>query len=204
MVEQNNSSSQQEAAAGAQAQAEPDEKHGVKSLGPLELQLMSALWSSAEPLSVQGVIDGLGPGHNYKTVMTVLNRLVAKKLLERELDGRAYRYRPRRRRSEFLRSAADEIVHDYLASYGDDAAAHLAGAVGVYAAPEQPPPSPQPSSPPPFPQSPPFQASAIPPLQPEFPDPGVALRTTLAAFVLTALGLQVAITLLDLARRGLR
>jgi len=100
---------------------------------------MEALWGAASELSVQGVSDALGPGHNYKTVMTVLNRLVEKGLLMRELDGRAYRYRPSQSRPQFLRSAADELVRGYLDAYGPDAAAHLASAAGAGAAPQAPP-----------------------------------------------------------------
>lgn len=109
------------------------------ALGALETRLMEALWGAASELSVQGVSDALGPGHNYKTVMTVLNRLVEKGLLMRELDGRAYRYRPSQSRPQFLRSAADELVRGYLDAYGPDAAAHLASAAGAGAAPQAPP-----------------------------------------------------------------
>ena len=109
------------------------------ALGALETRLMEALWGSASELSVQGVSDALGPGHNYKTVMTVLNRLVEKGLLMRELDGRAYRYRPSQSRPQFLRSAADELVRGYLDAYGPDAAAHLASAAGAGSAPQAPP-----------------------------------------------------------------
>ena len=101
------------------------------ALGALETRLMEALWGSDSELSVQGVSDALGPGHNYKTVMTVLNRLVEKGLLMRELDGRAYRYRPSQSRPQFLRSAADELVRGYLDAYGPEAAAHLASAAGA-------------------------------------------------------------------------
>jgi predicted transcriptional regulator len=98
-------------------------------LGALEAQLVEALWISETPLTVQEVVDALGPGHNYKTVMTVLNRLVEKELLGRELDGRAYRYQPRMSREEFLRAVADELVHGYLGAYGAESGAHLTDAV---------------------------------------------------------------------------
>jgi predicted transcriptional regulator len=104
-------------------------RHGPRGLGALEAQLMGLLWGTADKLTVQGVVDGLGPGHNYKTVMTVLNRLVDKELLQRELDGRAYRYHPKQSRDEFLRSVADELVGGYLESYGAGSGAHLTSAV---------------------------------------------------------------------------
>ena len=109
------------------------------ALGALETRLMEALWGSASELSVQGVSDALGPGHNYKTVMTVLNRLVDKGLLTRELDGRAYRYRPSQTRPQFLRSAANELVRGYVEAYGPDAAEHLASAAGAGPSRQAPP-----------------------------------------------------------------
>jgi predicted transcriptional regulator len=104
-----------------------------RGLGTLEAQLMDALWASTAELSVQEVSTALGPGHNYKTVMTVLNRLVEKQLLARQLDGRAFRYRPTDTRESFLRTVADELVHGYVESYGSGSAAHLARAVDTVA-----------------------------------------------------------------------
>ena len=111
--------------------AEP--RRAPRGLGTLETQLMDILWDSTSELSVQDVCDALGPGHNYKTVMTVLNRLVEKTLLERQLDGRAYRYHPHEGREQFLRAVADELVHSYLESYGNESAGHLASAIGTSA-----------------------------------------------------------------------
>ena len=90
---------------------------------------MDILWATSNRLNVQEVCDALGPGHNYKTVMTVLNRLVEKRLLERQLDGRAFRYHPPQSREAFLRTMAAELVAGYLQSYGSGSAAHLTGAI---------------------------------------------------------------------------
>ncbi len=120
----------------APAEEQQEHRRAVRVLGTLESQLMDVLWDvTPKELSVQDVCTALGPGHNYKTVMTVLNRLVEKDLLVRQLDGRAYRYRPRSSRREFLRSVADELVHGYMEAYGADAAPHLASALQM-AAPE--------------------------------------------------------------------
>ena len=116
-------------------------------LGSLESRLMDLLWDARAQLSGQEVCDRLGDQHNYKTVMTVLNRLVEKELLRRELDGRAYRYVPRMDRSSFLRSVADDLVRGYAQAYGEAGLAHLSAAVGgvvprATAAPAQAPASP--------------------------------------------------------------
>lgn len=119
-------------------QAETERKTPVTSLGPLETRLMDAAWSAGRSLSVQDVVDRLGGG-NYKTVMTVLNRLVEKEMLARELDGRAYRYRPTHGRDEFLRAAADGLVRGYVEAFGGDAANHLADAARVASPPADEP-----------------------------------------------------------------
>jgi predicted transcriptional regulator len=107
--------------------------HSVRGLGALETLLMEALWAAEAPLTVQEVLEALGPGHNYKTVMTVLNRLVEKELLQRALDGRAYRYHPLQSREQFLRSVADELVRGYINAYGAQSGSYLAQAVNAVA-----------------------------------------------------------------------
>ncbi len=175
---------------------ESDQRKGVKSLGPLESQLMEALWSAAG-LSVQDVIDRLGSGHNYKTVMTVLNRLVQKGLLERQLDGRAYRYHASQGRDEFLRSAADEVVHQYMESFGGNATEYLADAVDAVA----PRPARVAFEPSRAAFEPPRAAFEDVPPPPHVHEPAPR-QVPIAAIVLTALALQI--VTLFLARRGVR
>ena len=87
-------------------------------LGSLEAQLMELLWDSGEPLRGQEILKKLQGQHNYKTVMTVLNRLVEKKLLERTLEGKAYRYKTVETRETFIRSIAEDLVGGYKKAYG--------------------------------------------------------------------------------------
>ena len=62
----------------------------ARLFGELEAKVMESIWAlqDQEP-TVQAVCDYLGPGHNYKTVMTVLNRLVEKGALTRQRRSRA-------------------------------------------------------------------------------------------------------------------
>ena len=106
-----------------------DLRRAPRVLGALEARLMELLWGTPERLSVQDVCARLDGGHNYKTVMTVLNRLVDKELLVRELDGRAYRYRPLMDRAAFLRSVADGLVRSYEDAYGVEGRPYLQEAV---------------------------------------------------------------------------
>ena len=104
----------------------------IRSLGSLETRLMNVLWAHSVEQSVQEVCDALGPTPaNYKTVMTVLNRLVQKSLLVRRLDGRAYRYRPRRSRGWYLESVVREFVQELVRSFGPDARVHVVRVAGA-------------------------------------------------------------------------
>jgi predicted transcriptional regulator len=77
---------------------------------------MEAIWALDEP-SVQDVIDYLGSSLNYKTTMTVLNRLVDKGVLQRRKEGRAFVYTPVASRDELLASVFDQMVRGM---FGDD------------------------------------------------------------------------------------
>ena len=95
----------------------------ARVLGRLEARIMEVLWASPAELSVQGVCRALGPTSNYKTVMTVLGRLVNKGLLRRRMEGKAYLYQPNLERDDFLRSVADGVIEGLLHEYGDVAVA---------------------------------------------------------------------------------
>ena len=66
--------------------------------------MLSALWSSPTPLSVREVLGRLKrrPSLAYTTVLTVLDRLYDKQLVDREMQGKAFLYRPRISREAWL------------------------------------------------------------------------------------------------------
>lgn len=74
-------------------------------LGPLEERVLETLWRSPRGLSVREVRSGLGEGLAYTTVMTTLDRLYKKGLLERQRDGRAFRYAARASREALATGA---------------------------------------------------------------------------------------------------
>lgn len=68
-------------------------------LGELEQVVMAVLWRSRVPLQVRDVQEALREQDRdlaYTTVMTVMDRLAKKGALERQLEGRAWQYRPRK------------------------------------------------------------------------------------------------------------
>ncbi|HEX5597695.1 MAG TPA: BlaI/MecI/CopY family transcriptional regulator [Micromonosporaceae bacterium] len=108
----------------------------LRSLGPLESTVMNALWQSPTPVTVREMLQLLADRElAYTTVMTVLDNLHRKGWVERELDGRAYRYRPRSSREEHigrlmteaLSSAADQ--HAALARFVANMSAQEAAAL---------------------------------------------------------------------------
>lgn len=84
--------------------------------GELEARLMEAVWALDHP-SVKEVIDYLGGDLNYKTTMTVLNRLVEKEVLARHKAGRYFVYTPTVSREDLLAQVFDQMVRGM---FGDD------------------------------------------------------------------------------------
>ncbi|OLT17639.1 penicillinase repressor [Pseudonocardia sp. CNS-139] len=89
----------------------------MRGLGELEAAVMDVLWRSADPLRVRDVLDRLVRDRKlaYTTVMTVLDNLHRKGWVQREMDGRAYRYRPSASREE----ATARALRDLLDASGD-------------------------------------------------------------------------------------
>lgn len=92
------------------------EKGLTQIFGELEAKLMEAVWALDQP-SVKEVIDYLGGDLNYKTTMTVLNRLVEKEVLQRHKSGRFFVYTPTISRDELLAGVFDQMVRGM---FGDD------------------------------------------------------------------------------------
>jgi predicted transcriptional regulator len=78
-------------------------------LGPLERRVLERLWQLASAARVRDLQPSF-PDIAYTTLMTTLDRLHRKGLLDRVPDGRAFSYRPRLTRAEaVLSSFADEL-----------------------------------------------------------------------------------------------
>ena len=84
-------------------------------LAPLELACLNALWRLGEA-TVPQVRDALVPRHNlaYTTILTVLDRLARKGLVERQLTGRRFTYRPALSRAEARRAAFRHLIENYF------------------------------------------------------------------------------------------
>ena len=83
-------------------------------LGPLEVSVMGILWQSGES-SVRDVIERLDRPLAYTTVMTTLDRLFKKGLLDRRKEQRAFLYSPRFSQPNWERRLAGDLVAGFLA-----------------------------------------------------------------------------------------
>jgi len=100
-------------------------------LGPLEEQLLRELWR-CKSATVRELIDSARINLAYTTVMTTLDRLYKKRLLDRVAEGKAFRYSPRYTLQELEKAAAGETIRQLLQSNSSSALplSYLVEAVG--------------------------------------------------------------------------
>src|SRR6201999_3780724 len=72
----------------------PDLGASRRPHGALEAEVLDVLRAAAAPLSPGQVREALAEDLSYSTVVTIVSRLHAKGLLQRERAGRAFAYRP--------------------------------------------------------------------------------------------------------------
>lgn len=81
-----------------------------RPMGALESEVLEKIWSQPEGLTPRDVLDRLDGDLAYTTVMTIMNRLWNKGLLERVKEGRAFRYRPLQTESEVIAAKMSEAL----------------------------------------------------------------------------------------------
>ena len=82
-------------------------------LGPLEVEVMQVLWTAGD-LSVRDVVEKLDRKLAYTTVMTTLDRLFKKGLLDRQKSERAFLYTARVSHLDWERQRAGDLVAGLL------------------------------------------------------------------------------------------
>ncbi|NOK19726.1 BlaI/MecI/CopY family transcriptional regulator [Corallococcus carmarthensis] len=99
-------------------------KRTWEPLGTLEAAVMKVVWKQS-PVTAREVCDRMtGRAERaYTTIMTTMDRLHRKGLLEREKDGLAWRYTPALSQPEFEKALADGLAADILQSHGETALA---------------------------------------------------------------------------------
>jgi len=100
----------------------------VRYLGALQGQVMAILWQR-ESATVREVLDDLNKQRKrklaYTTVLTLVSRLWSRGLLEREQEGRGFRYRAAKTRDELLGELSEQLIDRLLDDFGEIAIARL-------------------------------------------------------------------------------
>jgi predicted transcriptional regulator len=107
------------------------------TLGRLESSLMDILWARGES-SVRHVFECIDRPLAYTTVMTTLERLFKKGLLQRRKSGRAFLYTPGLTRTEWEQRRAGNLISTFLSgpeTSGEVLVSCLLDAVGQYGEP---------------------------------------------------------------------
>jgi predicted transcriptional regulator len=102
-------------------------------LHELETEIMDEVWRAGER-SVRDVLDALNERsavqRAYTTVLTVMRRLVDKRMLRRERRGRFDVFLPTITRAAYEHARSGAEVDDLINTYGDVALAHFAREIG--------------------------------------------------------------------------
>lgn len=100
----------------------------LPGLGSLETEIMEALWKLQQG-TVREVLEHLSRRCAYTTVMTVLQRLYEKQIVERKKVLGVYQYAPKLHRAEYAAHAIRSAVQSLVAGFGDVAIAHFVDAL---------------------------------------------------------------------------
>jgi len=83
------------------------------ALGKLERQVLNETWDRTE-VSVRDIYLAFEEKIAYTTLMTTLDRLYKKRLLDRRKDGRAFFYSPAVTREEFEHGIREDVIDGLL------------------------------------------------------------------------------------------
>ncbi len=90
-------------------------KHSLLDLAPLELDCMKTLWPVGEA-TVREIRERLAPRlpRAYTTIMTIMDRLARKGVVERRKTGRAYVYRPVLGAEDARAQALRQVIENFF------------------------------------------------------------------------------------------
>lgn len=98
--------------------------------GPLEAKILDVLWDNTEMTikEVQQKLEKEKPT-NFNTVMTVMNRLAEKGILQKRPEGRSSLYKPVLSRSDFLDAQSKEMTNELMEEFGTVVVSHMLDAL---------------------------------------------------------------------------
>jgi predicted transcriptional regulator len=104
-------------------------RRALLDLAPLELDCLNTLWPMGEG-TVREIRDRLAERlpRAYTTIMTIMDRLARKGIVERKKAGRAYVYRANLSAEDARSQAVGHVIEKFFAGSKDALLAHLAAA----------------------------------------------------------------------------
>src|SRR5262245_38783306 len=87
----------------------------------LERQVLGRVWSFGSEVSVRDLLETFDGAFAYTTLMTTVDRLYKKRLLDRRREGRAFLYTARISQEQLRRGVAADVI-DSLLGEGSDSA----------------------------------------------------------------------------------
>ena len=110
----------------------PSPRHSLLDLAPLELDCMNTLWPIGEA-TVREIRDRLAARRPraYTTIMTIMDRLARKGVVERAKSGRAYVYRAKLSAEDARAQALAQVLDNFFAGSKEALVAQLGGAPGA-------------------------------------------------------------------------
>jgi predicted transcriptional regulator len=100
----------------------------ARYLGELQAQVMGIFWHS-KSATVREALEATNGSRRkklaYTTVLTLITRLWQRGLLEREPEGRGFRYRAAKSREALLGELSEELLDRLLDDFGDVAVAQI-------------------------------------------------------------------------------
>lgn len=114
----------------------------VLELAPLELACMNALWSlgDATVREIRGRMSESRP-RAYTTIMTIMDRLARKGIVERQRAGRAWRYSPNLTAEDARSHAIAQVVEGFFGGSSTALAEQLRGQKTIPSVPHDSPPA---------------------------------------------------------------
>ncbi|MBY0029791.1 BlaI/MecI/CopY family transcriptional regulator [Priestia megaterium] len=101
-------------------------KKGLKRFfGPLEAEIMLIVWNENNVTikKVQTLLGGKKSIH-FSTIMTVMNRLVQKEILQKKPQGKAFVYICRFTKDEFFEIQLKQLVYELIDEFGSKVIYH--------------------------------------------------------------------------------
>ena len=106
----------------------PGVRRSILDLAPLELHCMNALWrlGHATVREVHAAVGSTRP-RAYTTIMTILDRLAQKGVVERQKSGRAWVYRAQLSADQARTHAVVRLVEGFFQGSTEALVSHVSG-----------------------------------------------------------------------------